>query len=97
MSRADGESGALLQRVRRLQERVDAADAGKRLLEQELEAVRVECARLGEERRGTTERAIAGEVLLCRCLDVLNAIPTSVAELKDEISEALGRNAFGTG
>ncbi|KAJ6436076.1 hypothetical protein O9K51_11389 [Purpureocillium lavendulum] len=96
-SMAGGESGALLQRVRRLQELVDAADVGKRLLEQELEAVRVECARLGEERRGTTERAIAREILLCKCLDVLNAIPTSVAELKDEISEALGRNAFGTG
>ncbi|KAM4067495.1 hypothetical protein HRG_001412 [Hirsutella rhossiliensis] len=96
-TRSGDKSVALLQSIRQLQESQDAAEAGKRLAERELEAAREECERLSEEGRGTTERAISGEILLCKCLHMLSSIQTSVAGLKDEINEAIGSNAFGMG
>ena len=96
-ARGRNEAATLVQRATQLRERLDAAEAGKRLLEHELETSRSECARLKEELQGTTQRAIGVEILLCKCLDMLSSFPTAVAELKEEISEALGRNAFGMG
>ncbi|KYK57499.1 hypothetical protein DCS_04509 [Drechmeria coniospora] len=83
--------------VAQLQESLDAAEAGKSLLERQLEATQAECGRLTEELWETTERTTAREILLRNCLDMLSSMPTSVAELRDEISEAIGRDAFGTG
>ncbi|ODA75774.1 hypothetical protein RJ55_08692 [Drechmeria coniospora] len=83
--------------VAQLQESLDAAEAGKTLLERELEATQAECGRLTEELWETTERTTAREIRLRNCLDMLSSITTSVAELRDEISEAIGLNAFGTG
>jgi len=96
-ARGRDETAMLVQRATQLQERLDAAEARKRLLEQELETARSEGARLKEEHHGTTQRAICVEILLCKCLDMLSSLPTGVTELKEEISEALGRNAFGMG
>lgn len=89
-----GERETFLQEMMQLQERLDAEEAGKRRLEQELEAARAECGRLTRECTETAERFIASETLLCKCLHTLESIPTSVAELREEISEAIGQNAF---
>lgn len=96
-ARGRDETAMMVQKATQLRERLDAAEAGKRLLEQELETARSECTRLKEEHQGITQRAIGVEILLCKCLDMLSSFPTAVAELKEEISEALGRNAFGMG
>ncbi|KAJ6436092.1 TPR domain protein [Purpureocillium lavendulum] len=49
-----------------------------------------------KERRGMVERIIAGEILLSKCMYVLASMPTSILELRDEIRDAIGRDAFDT-
>lgn len=85
-----------LQNISQLEEQLSAAEASKRVLEDELTAARADCQRLTEERREMVERVITGEILLSKCMYVLASMPTSILELRDEIRDVIERDGFGT-
>ena len=89
-----GKTNTLLARMAQLQETLDVEEARTRQSEENLEAARAECHRLSWECMEMSDQCITREILLCKCLSTLDSIPAYLAELRGEICQAIGQNAF---